>query len=148
MIRRATLNDLDACVVLTSEFFAPFLSTHGVKVRDLDVRKVAFHAIQNNQLLVVEHDGKVEGITSWMVIPHPANNTLKIFYETIWCVKSKFKTDVLLLLRALEREALLANADLMLMANLSDIHEEQLKRIFIKRGFNFLETHYGKTLKQ
>jgi len=63
-------------------------------------------------------------------------------------VRSKFKTDTLLLLRALQREAKAQKADLLLMANLSDEHEAQIKRILLKRGFNFLESHYSKTMKE
>lgn len=147
MIRHATMKDLDACVRLAIEYFEPFLFKHGVPVVVGDVRNVAIQAINSNQILVVEHDGEVQGLTAWAIIPHPANTGLRIFYETIWCVKSKFKTDTLLLMRSLEREANIANADLILMANLSNETEERLRRIYIKRGFDFLETHYGKQLK-
>ena len=147
MIRHASLKDLEPCVALAIEFFEPFLKTHGVPVIAEDVRNIALQAIAGNQILVVEHDSVIQGITAWAVVPHPANSRLKIFYETIWCVKSKFKTDTLLLLRALEREAMLANADLLLMANLASDSEEQLKRIFLKRGFEWLESHFSKPLK-
>jgi hypothetical protein len=146
MIRRATIQDIDSIVLLAVEFFEPFLAKFGVPVIPSDIRNVALQALSAGQVLVVEHDGQVQGVTAWAIIPHPANNKLKIFYETIWCVKSKYKTDTLLLLRALEREATAVKADLILMANLSDIHEEQLKRIFGKRGFSFVESHYSKQL--
>ena len=147
MIRFGKIKDLEDIVSLATEFFAPFLHDHGVDVIKDDVRNVAIQAIVNNRILVVERDNKVVGIASWMVIPHPANSRIKIFYETIWCVKSEHKTDALSLLRTLEGEAELVGADLMLMANLAEENEEQLKRIFVKRGFAFLETHYGKQLK-
>ena len=146
MIRYATMNDLDACVSLCVEFFSKFLGNNGVPIVEDDVKLVAIQAITSNQLLVVEHDKKVEGITAWACIPHPANHSYKIFYETIWCVKSKYKTDTLLLFRALEREAIKVGANLILMANLANDTEAQLRRIFLKRGFNFLETHYGKII--
>lgn len=147
MIRYATIDDLESCVELAIEFFEPFLKEHGVPVIEQDVRNVALNTITANQMLVVEHDKEIQGITAWACVPHPANSKLKIFYETIWCVKSKFKTDTLLLLRALEREALIANADLILMANLASDNEEQLKRIFVKKGFKFMETHYLRQIK-
>lgn len=147
MIRRATDNDLDACVKLCIEFFSTFLGNHGVPVIEADVRMVAIQAIASNQLIVVEHDGEVQGLAAWACIPHPANQAYKIFYETIWCVKSKFKTDTLLLFRALEREAIKVGADLILMANLANDTEDQVRRIFLKRGFSFIESHYGRTIK-
>ena len=148
MIRRATHNELDVCVELAIEFFKPFLFNHGVPVIVQDVKNIAEMSILAGQVLVVEHDKKVQGLTAWAVVPHPANHNIKIFYETIWCVKSRFKTDTLLLLRELEREAVIANADLILMANLSTDHEAQLKRIYLKRGFQFLETHYSKQIRR
>jgi hypothetical protein len=148
MIRRATLKDIDDIVILAVEFFRPFLEKHGVPVIDTDIRTIAHMAIINNQVLVVEHDNLVQGVTAWAIVPHPANHKLKIFYETIWCVRSRFKTDTLSLLRALENEAKDAKADLMLMANLESEHEVQLRRIFHKRGFDFLESHYSKTVRR
>ena len=146
MIRRATINDLNAIVLLTAEFFSPFLAKFGVQSNLSDIRNTALQSISARQVLVVDHNGIVNGVAAWAIISHPANSNVKIFYETIWCVKSKFKTDAFLLLRSLEREAVIAKADLILMANLSDVHEEQLKRIFNKRGFSFIETHYSKQL--
>jgi hypothetical protein len=33
------------------------------------------------------------------------------------------------------------------MANLNDENEEQVRRILLKKGYGFLETHYSKKLK-
>jgi len=147
MIRLATINDLEPIVKLVKLFFEPFLASHGMPVNDNDVRNVSLRAISGNQVLVIVHDNQVQGVAAWECVCHPANHSLKLFYETIWCVRSKFKTDTLLLLRALQREAKAQKADLLLMANLSDEHEAQIKRILLKRGFNFLESHYSKTMK-
>ena len=146
MIRKATMDDINDCVALMQEYFTQFLELHGVPVVYNDVWTTAKDTINARQLLVVDHDGKVKGIAGWAMVAHPANSQVKIFYETIWCVKSEFKMDALLLLRALEREAEKVKADLIVMANLSTKSELRLNRIFKKRGFNFIETHYGKTI--
>jgi len=148
MIRRARLTDIDICTDLAVEFFDPFLRKHGMPTVRADVRKVAVQTITKKNMLIVERDGQVKGMAGWEVLAHPANSQIKIFYETVWCVKSKVKTDVLLLLRSLERIAREVGADLLLLANLSEEHEAQLKRIFIKQGFTFLESHYSKMLKR
>lgn len=147
MIRKATIQDLEPCVKLGIDFFGKFLTDNGVPVIEEDVRTVAIDSINRNQILVVDHDGEVCGLTAWMIVGHPANHNYKIFFETIWCVKSKFKTDTLLLLRALEREALSCKADMIVIANLSIQTEKQLRRIYTNKGFNFLETHYSKSLR-
>ena len=129
MIRPASLGDVKECVQLTVEFFKPFLEKHGIDVILQDVYNVAVASISSNQVLVVEHDKKICGLTAWAIIRHPANSKVRIFYETIWCVKSEDKTDVLLLLRALENEAVKSKADMLVIANLNTDTEEQLKRI-------------------
>jgi len=146
MIRRATLADLKPCVALACEFFSPFLTKHGVPVRPDDVERVAIMAITKNQMLVVDHDGKICGVTAWIIDGHPANSKIKIFYEIIWCVKSEFKTDTFLLLRKMEHEAKEAGANFMVMANMATDIEEQIRRILTKKRYTFLETHYGKQI--
>lgn len=148
MIRRATIDDIDDCVDLTIEFFGSFLSKHGIPILESDVRDVAKTYILNDQMLVIERDGLVLGITAWAIVPHPANRYAKIFYEMIWCVKSECKTDVLALLRAIEKEANKSDVDMIVMANLATESESQLKRIFEKRGYEFLETHYNKVIRR
>ena len=146
MIRKATMGDLAPCVKLACEFFSPFLTKHGVPVRPDDVERVAIMAITNNQMLVIDHDGEICGITAWIIDGHPANSKIKIFYEIIWCVKSRFKTDTLLLLRTMEREAKASGAAFMVMANMATDIEAQIRRILTKKRYTFLETHYGKAL--
>jgi len=146
MIRQAELKDLDVCIDLAIEFFKPFLDKHHIPLNKEDLRKTAEQSIIAQKALVIEHNKEVQGVASWFVTNHPANFGIKIFYETIWCIKSNFKTDVLLLLRALEAKAKEVNADLILIANLSNERENQLRRIFCKRGFSFLETHYSKKI--
>ena len=146
MIRYAELKDLNDCTRLAVEFFSPFLEKHGVNVVVNDVYSVAVKTISSHQALVVEREGKVCGVTAWAIVPHPANSKIRIFYETIWCVRSEEPTDTLALLRALEDEAVKAKADMIVVANLSEENEEQLKRIYTGQGFSFLETHYAKQL--
>jgi len=148
MIRHATIADLPACVKLACEFFSNFLLAHGVPVRPDDVERVAIMAITNNQMVVIDHDGEINGVAAWIVDGHPANSKIKIFYEIIWCVKSKFKTDTLLLLRTMEREAKASGAAFMVMANMATETETQVRRILTKNKYTFLETHYSKDLKQ
>ena len=148
MIRRATLADLKSCVALACEFFSPFLTSHGVPVRPDDVERIAIMSITKGQMLVIDHDGEICGVTAWIVDGHPANSKIKIFYEIIWCVKSKFKTDTLLMLRTMEREAKTSGAAFMVMANMATEIEEQMRRILTKSKYTFLETHYQKFLNK
>lgn len=147
MIRHAKLTDLEACTDLTCEFFSSFLTTRGVPVIRDDVKRIAQFYIQKGQCVVVEHDKQVCGVAAWLIENHPANQGIKIFYEACWCVKSKFKTDTLLLLRTMEREAKASGAVFMVMANLANEKENQIRNILTKKNYTFLETHYGKTIQ-
>jgi hypothetical protein len=146
LIRPALAKDIDACVDLCIEFFEDMLNGGGINVIREDVKAVAVKSVIEQKMMVIEHNGDVQGLVAWEVVPHPANHSVKIFYETIWCVKSKQKTDTLLLLRTLEREADKAGAEIVVMANLFNKHESQMRRILLKRGYNYMESHFSKKL--
>jgi hypothetical protein len=146
MIRQALAKDIEPCVDLCIDFFKDMLNGGGIHVVREDVKAVAVKAVVEQKMMVIEHNGEVQGFVSWEVVPHPANHSVKIFYETIWCVKSKQKTDTLLLLRTLEREAEKAGAEIVVMANLFNKHESQMRRILLKRGYQYMESHFSKTI--
>ena len=143
MIRPATIKDIDACVDLCIDFFEDMLNGGGINVIREDVKAVALKSIIESKILVVDHDG-VQGLVAWEIVPHPANHSAKIFYETIWCVKSEHKTDALLLLRTLEKEAIKSGAEIVIVANLANKYEEQMSRILLKMGYTYLESHFHK----
>ena len=97
-----------------------------------------------NQVMVVERDKKVVGMTAWSLFPHPANTSCIIFQEILWGVNSPNKTDALCLLRAIEAKALELKANVVVLANLSLTNEPQMKRIYNKRGYRYLESHYAR----
>ena len=145
MIRPATIKDIDACVDLCIDFFEDMLNGGGINVVREDVKAVALKSIIESKILVVDHDG-VQGLVAWEIVPHPANHSAKIFYETIWCVKSEHKTDALLLLRTLEKEAIKSGAEIIVVANLYNEYEEQMNRILLKMKYQYLESHFSKQL--
>ena len=147
MIRPATIKDIDACVDLCIDFFEDMLNGGGINVVREDVKAVALKSIIESKILVVDHDG-VQGLVAWEIVPHPANHSAKIFYETIWCVKSEHKTDALLLLRTLEKEAIKSGAEIIVVANLYNEYEEQMNRILLKMGYTYLESHFSKSLAE
>ena len=144
MIRKAVMNDQNACYLLAQEVYGQFMLEHGIQMIEADLRKTVEFFIKNEQVLVVEHDGIVCGMAAWMVSPHPANLSCKIWQEVLWCLKSKYKTDALLLIRAMEAMANSVGANVMVLANLSLENEPILRRIYGKRGFNFMESHYSR----
>jgi len=144
MIRHATMNDVDACFNMAVEVYGDFMKGHGIPMIEKDLRKTVESFINSNQVLVVEHDNKVCGMAAWIVSGHPANQECKIWQEVLWCLKSKYKTDALLLIRAMENKALSVGANVMVLANLSEMNEPTLRRIYGKRGFSYMETHYSR----
>lgn len=148
MIRKATEDDAWRCTYLAEEFFNSYLSAHGIPMRREDVRATALMYIRSGNVLVIERAGKVVGVAAWVITNHPANSNVTIFYETIWCIKSGVSSDITAMLHALECEAKRAKADIIIMANLGDDAEKRIGKIYIKRGFEFLETHYAKRIRR
>jgi len=144
VIRIATLNDTERCLVLAKEFYGDFMLSHGIEMVDEDLRKTVEYFISTGQNLIVEHEGIVVGMVAWMITPHPANFKCKILQEVLWCCNSKILIDALLLLRGFERKAVEANADVIMLANLSLQNEPTLRRIYGKMGYQYTESHYSK----
>lgn len=144
MIRPARLEDTEQCLQLAKEFYGSFMNACGVEMVDTDLRKTVVHFIFSGQNLVVEQDEKLVGMVAWIVVLHPANSKCKIFQEMLWCCKSKFKTDALLLLRGFERKARECGADVLVLANLSLNNEPSIRRIYGKMGYSYTESHYSK----
>ena len=144
MIRPAVIDDRDSVHWLCKEVYGDFMTANGITMVDSDLYKTVDLFITLQQALVVEHDGIICGMCAWLVSPHPANANCRIWQEVLWCLKSIHKTDALALIRAMEDKAKEANADVMILANLSLENEPKLRRIYGKRGFNYLETHYSR----
>lgn len=145
MIRQATPKDREDCFNLAKKLYGKFMFEHGVALMEEDLFKTVDLFIENGQNLVVEQDGKVCGMCAWLVTGHPANFKCKIFQEVLWCMESKYKTDALLLLRALERKANESGAEVVVLANLALDNEKALGRIYGKLGYEFMESHYSRT---
>lgn len=142
MIRKATLNDRDNCYDLAKEVYGEFMARHGIEINEIDLYKTVDFFITNGQNLVIEQDGKVCAMTAWLITGHPANSQLKIFSEVLWCCKSKYKTDALILLRGLEAQAKLSGASIIILANLSLENEPRLRKIYGRMGYVYMESHY------
>lgn len=144
MIRPATPSDRFICVSMAKEVYGPFMAEYGISFVEEDLLRTADLLIGLNQVLVVEHNDLVCGMAAWVVSPHPANSKIKVWQEILWCLKSKFNTDALLLIRAMEDKAQSVGANIIVLANLSLENEPTLRRIYGKRGYNYLETHYSR----
>lgn len=142
MIRNTNINDIGVCFDLAQEIYGPFMKDNGIEMVEDDLKETVKYFILSGQSVVVEHNGKVCGMAAWIVTAHPANSKAKIWQEVLWCLKTVYKTDALALIRAMEDKA--KEADVMVVANLSFDNEAALRRIYSKRGFNFLESHFSR----
>lgn len=142
MIRPATLNDAKQCYDLAYEMYAEFMLKYGIEVIREDLQKTVELFITSGQNLVIERDNGVVGMTAWILTSHPANSRLQVFQEVLWCVNSPFKTDALILLRAIEKKAKELKADIVCLANLSEMNEGRLRDLYGRMGYDFMESHY------
>ena len=144
MIRLAVKADAQACTDMAKNVYGDFMLLHGIEMVDEDLRKTVESFIKLKQVLVVERDGEVFGMTAWILVPHPANSKCKIFQEILWCCDSPNKMDALLLLRAIEAKSKELGANITVLANLSLENEPRLRRIYNKRGYQYMESNYAK----
>ena len=144
MIRLAIIKDADACFTMAKLIYGDFMLKHSMEMIDEDLKKYVEFFINSKQALVVERDGKVVGMTAWLLVPHPANKNCIVFQEVLWAVDSPNKTDALLLLRAIELKANEVGANVVVLANLSLDNEPKLRRIYNKMGYQYLESYYAR----
>jgi hypothetical protein len=148
LIRSPEIEDVDRLSELTFEVYGDFLKKHGVSVNSDNLRTTTEAFIRTKQCIVVERGGKIVGVAGWQMSPHPVNYSCKIFQEVLWCLKSDNVMDASMLLKAIERKAVELKADIVILANLHIEHELQLRKIYMKLGYSFLESHYAKTIRR
>lgn len=146
MIRDARSDDIKEMIALTQKVYTPFLEKHGLPINQDDIKTTATNCVKNNQCLIVERDNKVVGLAAWQLLPHAANYKCVIFQEILWCLDSPNVMDASILLKAIERKAKELKADIIILGNLSIENEPQLRRIYSKLGYSYLETQYSKQI--
>lgn len=156
MIRLGDAGDIEKIIELVRSVYEPFLEKYGIPMNEENLRHTTAMLVKLKQTLVVEHDREedetrfnktVVGVAAWGIVPHPANNSCKIFQEILWCIKGGQPMDALALLRAIEDKARELKADIIVLANLSLENESKLRKIYNRRGYEYMETHYSKALK-
>ncbi len=146
MIRDPKLIDISRIAELTKEVYGEFMTKHGMELNDANLLTTAEAFVKTKSCILCERGGKIVGIAAWHLSPHPGNYSLKIFQEVMWVMKSPEIMDASILLKALDRKAIELKADVVVMVNLSADNELRLRRIYEKLGYEYLESHYAKTI--
>lgn len=146
MIRGPRPTDKDRMTELVGSVYGEFMQDSGMPLVAKDLANTVDVFIKTKCCLLVERDGIVVGIAAWQLSPHPGNYSCVVFQEILWCLKSSNIMDASILLKAIERKAIELKANILILGNLSIENEEQLRRIYGKLGFKFIESHYSKTL--
>ena len=144
LIRLVEDKDMADCVRLSKLMYNDFLTRYGIPMVDKDLYETVQRFVKSKQILICEREGSVRGLAAWVVTPHPANGEVKIFQEVVWAVDSDNPYDAMELLRALEKQATSMAVDIIVLANLSEMNDERLKRIYKKKGYEYLESHFSK----
>ena len=144
--RKATIDDLDYTTNLAKKIYGAFFETIGIPLDDNSIREVAYKFIRHGANVIIERDSQIVGMAGWTISQHPFNKNIKVFSEALWCMDSDHPSDALRLLRAFEAEAKLAKADIVCMANLNNGNEKKLTDIYERLGYQFIESHYIKSI--
>ena len=98
------------------------------------------------QALVLEVGGDVVGVISGHVISEGVHAG-KVFQETIWYVKEKYRGYGKRLLKALELRCRKQGLQAIIMARMGNRMGERVEVYYKKLGWTFLEAHYIKPLQ-
>lgn len=147
-VRFATANDLETIVEMGSKFFElhPY-KTEGSEYDHESTLKTVSDLLKDQILLVLEVDGKVEGMAGAIVVPCYWNFYEKQGVENFWWVNEEHrKGNGKRLRQALEKIAKARGAKYWVMVSLTTAEPEKLHKMYAKAGFNHIENVYMKVL--
>lgn len=141
-IRNATFNDVEAVRELTKQMYNDSLNEYGIGYDDDVFNRVVPALI--NTTFVMEMDGVVVGVMAGSIVNGLASNDLT-YQESFWYVEKAHRGFGIKLLTFAENYCRTNNVKFFIIAHMGN-RETRLERIYKRRGFNILETHYIKVV--
>jgi len=97
------------------------------------------------RVLVIKRDGIVRGALGFFIVSDP-NDGAKIAQEAFWFVHPSARGIGLRLLAKYEETAREIGAKRISMAHINGLMDGKLAKLFEKRGYRAVETHYWRTI--
>lgn len=141
-IRKAELKDLEAVRELAKQMYDDSLNEFGINYNDTMFESIVPALI--NTTFVMELDDKLVGVLAGHIVNGLATNELT-FQESFWYVEAKHRGHGLKLLTFVENYCRVSNIKFFIIAHMGN-RETRLERIYKRKGFNLLESHYIKVV--
>jgi N-acetylglutamate synthase-like GNAT family acetyltransferase len=144
MIRKATLDDVEAIKKLVEEFYEESLKEYKLSFRDIE--ETIKNTVANHIGLVAEKEEKIIGCIGGITIPSMFDKDELIGQESIWYItKSERKGTVgIRLLKAFEEECKKKGCSFVIMVYMGNSYPEQLKRFYSMNNYKLLEMQHIK----
>lgn len=148
IIRNAKEQDVDAIVELIMLFYAEGLNASGLSFDKESLRVTVDTVIKNHIFIVAENDDGIQGCIAGLFASSIFDNKQKVVEEKIWFIKPEFRGNgaAIKLLKALEVTAKTIGADIIIMAHMTNIMPDKVKKIYNSFGYKQAESHYIKVI--
>lgn len=147
MIRDAELSDIRRLMEIGRCFETEANLVERKVPIDYDTLFDALKFIINNGIfLVAENKDNIIGVVGGILSPQVFNRNHIVSTEVFWWVKEEFRGKVgLRLLGEFEKKSKINGATHILFSTIG-LNEKAMNRLYTKRGYGLLETHYIKTV--
>ncbi len=145
MIAPLDVSELNQLAALGAKFYAES-GLPGRFVPDVfEASWRQFYSIGMGQIFKLEVDGQIVGAIGGMVYPDP-NDADLVASEMFWFVDPAARGGGIRLFSAFEDWAKQRGAKRIAMIHLQSLAPEALERLYLRKGYRKIESHYFKTL--
>lgn len=150
IIRKGTAQDVEKVLPLFLAFHEESLAQYGLTVDTEDALKTLTYFAQNHLSLVAENvDGEIVGVIAGMIQPYPLNARLTIFQESVWYITKEHRMSSVGIALLEKTEEVLAESGVTfgIMANMSNLRDDQISRFYERKGYARMESHFIKRME-
>lgn len=147
IIRRAEPKDVPEVVDLIMNFYAEGLNKSGLSF-DRESLLQSAGLIAEHHIMLIAENGTVQGVIAGIVSNSMFDHKQIVAEEKIWFINREFrgKGGAIKLFKQFEKVSKDMGAQVIIMAHMSDIMPEKVKRIYHSFGYKQVESHYIKSL--
>ena len=148
IIRNAKETDVDALVDLIMLFYAEGLNASGLSFDRDSIKNTVEIVIKNHIFIVAENEQGLQGCIAGLFANSIFDSKQKIVEEKIWFIKREYRGSgaAIKLFKALEVTAKTIGAEVIIMAHMTSIMPDKVKKIYNSFGYKHAESHYIKLI--
>lgn len=148
IIRNAKDTDVEGLVDLIMLFYAEGLNVSGLRFDRESLRSTVKTVIDKHIFIVAENENGLQGCIAALFANSIFDHSQKIVEEKIWFIKREYRGSgaAIKLFKALEVTAKTIGAEVIIMAHMTSIMPDKVKKIYNSFGYKHAESHYIKLI--